>query len=48
MKSLVVVVVFALGLSGHVYSQDEKIGNDKATKPIELPEVVIKSAGKDF
>ena len=48
MKSLVVVVVFALGLSGQVYSQDEKIGNDKATKPIELPEVVIKSAGKDF
>lgn len=47
MKSLV-VVVFALGLSGQVYSQDEKIGNDKATKPIELPEVVIKSAGKDF
>ena len=47
MKSLV-VVLFALGLSSQVYSQDEKIGNDKATKPIELPEVVIKSAGKDF
>jgi hypothetical protein len=47
MKS-VVVALLALVLSNQVYSQDEKIESDKTTKPIELPEVVIKSAGKDF
>ncbi|HLF51793.1 hypothetical protein [Flavobacterium sp.] len=46
MKSLVIVLFF-LGLTTLSYSQDKK-GGDGSMKAEELPEVVIKSAGKDF
>lgn len=44
MKSFVIVLMF-LGITSFSYGQDDKTG---VMKPEELPEVVIKSAGKDF
>jgi hypothetical protein len=49
MKSFIIIAIF-LGVSTITYSQDKKeSGNGGDTmKAIELPEVVIKTAGKDF
>jgi hypothetical protein len=49
MKSFIIIALF-LGVSSITYSQDKKeTGNGEDTmKAIELPEVVIKTAGKDF
>lgn len=46
MKSFVIVLIF-LGMTSLSYSQDKK-GGDGLMKAEELPEVVIKTAGKDF
>lgn len=49
MKAFIIIVAF-LGMSITSFSQDKKVKNNEegTMKAVELPEIVIKTAGKDF